>query len=67
MPCSVEQAIRQVARDLGMKPERLLMVDYQQCADSDPTIPPLRDVFTNFASWKRARRMAAEGITADDE
>jgi hypothetical protein len=57
----VLEAIRAVARDLGMKPERLLMVDYQQRADSDPAVPPLRDVFTHFTSWKRARRIAAEG------
>lgn len=57
----VLEAIRQVARELGMKPERLLMVDYQQRADSDSAVPPLRDVFTHFTSWKRARRIAADG------
>lgn len=58
----VLEAIRQVARDLGTRPERLLMVDYQQRADidSDGAVPPLRDVFGHFKSWKRARRIAAD-------
>jgi hypothetical protein len=59
-PEDILEAIRQVARDLGMKPERLLMVDYQQHADSNPEVPPLRDVFARFTSWKRARRLAAD-------
>ena len=36
------------------------MVDYQQLAVGDPELPPLRDVFAAFGSWKRARRRAAE-------
>lgn len=56
-------AIRQVADELGTRPERLLMVDYQQHADSDDDLPPLRDVFAHFKSWKRARRVAADGYT----
>lgn len=52
-------AIRTVARDLGARPERLLMVDYQQRASADDNLPPLRDVFVAFGSWKRARREAA--------
>ena len=36
------------------------MVDYQQRADSDVDLPPLRDVFAHFRSWKRARRVAAD-------
>lgn len=60
-PEAVLSAIRKVAEDLGTRPERLLMVDYQQCADTDPQVPPLRDVFAHFASWKRARRLAADG------
>ncbi len=55
----VLEGIRRVARELGTKPERLLMVDYQQHADADGELPPLRDVFTRFTSWKRARRVAA--------
>lgn len=56
------QAIRDVAKDVGERPERLLMVDYQQLAAADRTIPPLRDVFAVFGSWKRARREAAETV-----
>jgi hypothetical protein len=55
-------AISKVAQELGTRPERLLMVDYQQRADADPAIPPLRDVFAHFKSWKRARRVAADGV-----
>jgi hypothetical protein len=61
-PASAEdvcEAIRTVARELGSRPERLLMVDYQQYASSDPSLPELSDVFTAFGSWKRARREAA--------
>jgi hypothetical protein len=62
----VLNAIRRVADDLGTRPERLLMVDYQQCSDTDDDVPPLRDVFAHFRSWKRARRVAADGgETAD--
>ena len=58
-PEDVCEAIRAVARDLGARPERLLMVDYQQHATGDPSLPELSDVFTAFGSWKRARREAA--------
>jgi len=58
-PESVRRAIRAVARDLGYPPERLLMVDYQQRAAGDASLPPLDDVFAVFGSWKRARREAA--------
>ena len=52
-------AIRQVAEELGSRPERLLMVDYQQRASDDDKLPALSDVFASFGSWKRARRAAA--------
>lgn len=52
-------AIRTVAEELGSRPERLLMVDYQQHASGDPSLPELSDVFAVFGSWKRARREAA--------
>jgi hypothetical protein len=55
----VRKAIRRVADDLGSRPERLLMVDYQQRATADDTLPTLSDVFSAFGSWKRARREAA--------
>ena len=59
-PEGVLDAIRRVAEELAERPERLLMVDYQQRAATDPEIPPLRDVFASFGSWKRARRQAAD-------
>jgi hypothetical protein len=60
-PEKVCEAIRTVATELGSRPERLLMVDYQQHASADPALPELADVFTAFGSWKRARREAAAG------
>ena len=59
-PELVLEAIRTVAGALGERPERLLMVDYQQLAVVNPDIPPLSDVFAAFGSWKSARRQAAE-------
>jgi hypothetical protein len=53
------QAIRDVADAVGSRPERLLMVDYQQRASDDDSLPSLSDVFAAFGSWKRARRAAA--------
>jgi hypothetical protein len=52
-------AIRQVADEVGSRPERLLMVDYQQHVSDDDSLPALGDVFAAFGSWKRARRAAA--------
>jgi hypothetical protein len=52
-------AIREVAERVGSRPERLLMVDYQQRASDDDSLPPLSDVFAAYGSWKRARRAAA--------
>jgi hypothetical protein len=60
-PEEVVVGIRAVAEQLGSPPERLLMVDYQQCAAEDENLPDLTDVFSAFGSWKRARREAAEG------
>jgi hypothetical protein len=56
----VRQAIRRVADDAGQRPERLLMVDYQQRASDEEDLPGLADVFAAYGSWKRARRAAAE-------
>lgn len=53
------EAIRRVAEETGARPERLLMVDYQQRASDDETLPALREVFAAYGSWKRARRAAA--------
>jgi hypothetical protein len=50
-----------VAALLDERPERLLMVDYQQCAAGDKSLPQLEDVFAVHGSWKRARRAAANG------
>jgi hypothetical protein len=52
-------AIRRVATATGARPERLLMVDYQQTAADDGSLPPLSDVFAAFGSWKLARRAAS--------
>jgi hypothetical protein len=56
----VREAIRRVAEEAGKRPERLLMVDYQQRASDDSSLPGLGDVFAAYGSWKRARRAAAE-------
>lgn len=56
----VREAIRKVAEDEGQRPERLLMVDYQQRVADDDELPALGDVFAAYGSWKRARRAAAE-------
>jgi len=60
-PDEVRSAIRNVADRVGARPERLLMVDYQQYAAGDETLPDLTEVFAAFGSWKRARREAASG------
>jgi hypothetical protein len=56
---AVRRAIRDVAEALDTRPERLLMVDYQQRASGDAGLPSLRAVFGAYGSWKRARRQAA--------
>jgi len=58
-PDEVVDGIRVVAEQLGSPPERLLMVDYQQRAADDESLPDLTAVFSAFGSWKRARREAA--------
>jgi hypothetical protein len=60
-PDEVCKAIRDVAAEMGARPERLLMVDYQQRVSDDDKLPALSDVFAAFGSWKRARRAAAAG------
>lgn len=62
-PEDVLAAIRAVAAGLGDPPERLLMVDYQQVSATDAGLPPLSDVFSTFGSWKRARKLAADGAS----
>jgi hypothetical protein len=58
-PDRIREAIRTVAERTGSRPERLLMVDYQQRAAKDTNLPNLREVFAAFGSWKRARRESA--------
>lgn len=58
-PEAVLDAIRSVADEVGQRPERLLMVDYQQVSVLDPGLPPLHHVFAAFDSWKDARSQAA--------
>jgi hypothetical protein len=53
------RAIREVADTVETRPERLLMVDYQQQAADDDELPGLDQVFAAFGSWKRARRAAS--------
>ena len=53
------RAIRDVAESIGARPERLLMVDYQQQASGDDELPGLDQIFAAYGSWKRARRAAA--------
>ncbi len=53
------RAIRDVAESVGARPERLLMVDYQQEASDDDDLPGLDQIFAAYGSWKRARRAAA--------
>jgi hypothetical protein len=55
----VRDGIRAVARRTGARPERLLMIDYQQRAVDDTNLPSLEDVFAAFGSWKQARRESA--------
>jgi hypothetical protein len=57
----VRKAIRSVAEEMGARPERLLMVNYQQRASDDEELPALSQVFAAYGSWKRARRAAATG------
>src|ERR687887_2725481 len=42
-PNRICSAIRGVAEELGARPERLLMVDYQQRASSDESLPSLSE------------------------
>lgn len=58
-PDRVRDGIRTVAATTGARPERLLMVDYQQRAAKDSSLPSLSEVFAAFGSWKRARRESA--------
>jgi hypothetical protein len=53
------RAICEVAEMVGARPERLLMVDYQQQASDDDELPGLDQIFAAYGSWKRARRAAA--------
>ena len=54
-------AIRAVAEEMGVAPDRLLMIDYQQRVAGAGDLPQLGDVLASFGSWKQARREAARG------
>jgi hypothetical protein len=56
---AVRRAICSVAEGVGARPERLLMVDYQQYASASDELPGLDQIFAAYGSWKRARRAAA--------
>ena len=58
-PDEILAGIRVAAAQIGERPDRLLMLDYQARSLDDPELPPLRDVLAAFGSWKRARREAA--------
>lgn len=61
----IRAGIRRVADDTSVAPERLLMVDYQQHATRDPSLPQLHEVLGAYGSWKRARREAADARELD--
>ncbi|GAC1525831.1 MAG: hypothetical protein NVS2B6_13180 [Thermoleophilaceae bacterium] len=54
------RAILGVAQATGVPPERLLMVEYQQHAVQDSSLPPLHEVLSEFGSWKRAQRQCVQ-------
>jgi hypothetical protein len=62
----VLDAIRTVARALGTKPDQLLMADYLRHAAGDPSLPPVGEAFSQFGSWRRARRLAAAAVDSGD-
>lgn len=62
----IRAGIRLVAHETSVAPERLLMVDYQQHAIRDPSLPQLHEVLGVFGSWKRARREAADAALDAD-
>ena len=59
-PDEILAGIRAAAAQIGERPDRLLMLDYQARSLEDPELPPLRDVRRRVRSWKRARREAGE-------
>jgi len=61
----VRAALGRVAAEMGLRIERLLMVDYQDRAAHDPSLPQLPEVLALYGGWKAARRDAAERARAD--
>jgi len=55
----VRAGLRRVAAESGVRVDRLLMVDYQDQAAHDPSLPQLHDVLALYGSWRTARRAAA--------
>src|SRR3954465_11203043 len=45
---TIRHAISRLAEELGSRPERLLMVDYQQRASADNSLLAVSDVFSAF-------------------
>jgi hypothetical protein len=57
-------ALQEVAGDVGCPLDRLRMLDYQEEAARDGTLPRLADVIATFGGWKRARREAVTNAPA---
>jgi hypothetical protein len=60
----VHVALARVAAEMGVRIDRLLMVDYQDRAAHDPSLPQLPEVLALYGGWKAARRDAAEKARA---
>jgi hypothetical protein len=56
---TVVDGIQRAADQIGVRVERLLMVEYQTAAEHDADLPDLAGVLGAFGSWKGARREAA--------
>ncbi len=62
-PDAVTEAIRACARELGVAPQRLRMLDYQdRCVGS--TRPTLAQIVATSGSWKAACRRSADDSAA---
>jgi len=57
----VRAALCRVASQSGVRVDRLLMIDYQDEAAHDQSLPQLHEVLSLYGSWKTARRDAAGG------
>jgi hypothetical protein len=57
-PATVLAGLRAVAGLRASPVERLRMLDYQQAAEVDPSLPSLATVLATFGTWKGARHEA---------